>query len=38
MAAENGLGQMFVAGDNVEEMTDKVRRFKPDSERTWPSS
>ncbi|MDE2841843.1 MAG: LLM class flavin-dependent oxidoreductase [Chloroflexota bacterium] len=27
MAAENGLGQMFVAGDNVEEMTDKVRRF-----------
>ena len=27
MAAENGLGQMFVAGDNVDEMTDKVRRF-----------
>ncbi len=27
MAAENGLGQMFVAGDDVEEMTDKVRRF-----------
>ena len=27
MAAENGLGQMFVAGDDVEEMTAKVRRF-----------
>ena len=27
MAAENGLGQMFVAGDDVDEMTDKVRRF-----------
>ena len=27
MAAENGLGQMFVAGDNVDEMVDKVRRF-----------
>ena len=27
MAAENGLGQMFVAGDNVDEMTGKVRRF-----------
>ena len=27
MAAENGLGQMFVAGDDVEEMTGKVRRF-----------
>ena len=27
MAAENGLGQMFVAGDDVEAMTDKVRRF-----------
>ena len=27
MAAENGLGQMFVAGDDVREMTDKVRRF-----------
>ena len=27
MAAENGLGQMFVAGDDVVEMTDKVRRF-----------
>ena len=27
MAAENGLGQMFVAGDDVNEMTDKVRRF-----------
>ena len=27
MAAENGLGQMFVAGDDVEVMTDKVRRF-----------
>ena len=27
MAAENGLGQMFVAGDDVDEMTAKVRRF-----------
>ena len=27
MAAENGLGQMFVAGDDVDVMTDKVRRF-----------
>ena len=27
MAAENGLGQMFVAGDDVNEMTDKVKRF-----------
>ena len=27
MAAENGLGQMFVAGDDVEVMTGKVRRF-----------
>ena len=27
MAAENGLGQMFVAGDDVDLMTDKVRRF-----------
>ena len=27
MAAENGLGQMFVAGDDVDMMTDKVRRF-----------
>ncbi len=27
MAAENGLGQMFVAGDDVKVMTDKVRRF-----------
>ena len=27
MAAENGLGQMFVAGDNVDEMTAKVQRF-----------
>ena len=27
MAAANGLGQMFVAGDDVNEMTDKVRRF-----------
>ena len=27
MAAENGLGQMFVAGDDVDEMTGKVRRF-----------
>ena len=27
LAAENGLGQMFVAGDDVVEMTDKVRRF-----------
>ena len=27
MAAENGLGQMFVAGDDVEVMTDKVQRF-----------
>ena len=27
MAAENGLGQMFVAGDDVEEMTAKVQRF-----------
>ena len=27
MAAENGLGQMFVAGDDVDEMTSKVRRF-----------
>jgi alkanesulfonate monooxygenase SsuD/methylene tetrahydromethanopterin reductase-like flavin-dependent oxidoreductase (luciferase family) len=27
LAAENGLGQMFIAGDDVVEMTDKVRRF-----------
>ena len=27
LAAENGLGQMFVAGDDAMEMTDKVRRF-----------
>ena len=27
MAADNGLGQMFVAGDDVDVMTDKVRRF-----------
>ena len=27
LAAQNGLGQMFVAGDSVVEMTDKVRRF-----------
>ena len=27
LAAENGLGQMFVAGDDVVEMTNKVRRF-----------
>ena len=27
MAAENGLGQMFVAGDDVDEMTAKVQRF-----------
>ncbi len=27
MAAENGLGQMFVAGDDVDMMVDKVRRF-----------
>ena len=27
MAAENGLGQMFVAGDDVDEMVDKVQRF-----------
>ena len=27
MAAENGLGQMFVAGDDVNEMVGKVRRF-----------
>ena len=27
MAAENELGQMFVAGDDVDEMTAKVRRF-----------
>ena len=27
LAAENGLGQMFVAGDDVDEMISKVRRF-----------
>ena len=27
LAAENGLGQMFVAGDDVEEMIAKVQRF-----------
>ena len=27
LSAENGLGQMSVAGDDVDEMTDKVRRF-----------
>tara|TARA_Y100000588_G_scaffold93939_2_gene101695 strand:- start:10239 stop:11357 length:1119 start_codon:yes stop_codon:yes gene_type:complete len=27
MAAENGLGQMFVAGDDVDEMVAKVQRF-----------
>ena len=27
MAAENGLGQMFVAGDDLDEMTAQVRQF-----------
>ncbi len=27
LAAENGLGQMFVSGDNLDEMTDQVREF-----------
>ena len=27
LAAENGLGQMFVAGDDVDEMVAKVQRF-----------
>lgn len=27
LAAENGLGQMFVSGDNMEEMTAQVRQF-----------
>ena len=27
MAAENGLGQMFVAGAGLDEMTEQVRRF-----------
>ena len=27
MAAENGLGQMFVAGAGLDEMTAQVRRF-----------
>jgi alkanesulfonate monooxygenase SsuD/methylene tetrahydromethanopterin reductase-like flavin-dependent oxidoreductase (luciferase family) len=27
MAAENGLGQMFVSGDNFDEMTASVRQF-----------
>jgi len=27
LAAENGLGQMFVSGDNMEEMTTQVRQF-----------
>ena len=27
LAAENGLGQMFVSGDNLDEMTDQVRGF-----------
>ena len=27
MAAENGLGQMFVSSDNLDEMTDQVRQF-----------
>ena len=27
LAAENGLGQMFVAGDDVDEMISKVQRF-----------
>jgi alkanesulfonate monooxygenase SsuD/methylene tetrahydromethanopterin reductase-like flavin-dependent oxidoreductase (luciferase family) len=27
LAAENGLGQMFVANDDLEAMTDKVQRF-----------
>ncbi len=27
LAAENGLGQMFVSGDNLEEMTAQVRQF-----------
>lgn len=27
LAAENGLGQMFVTNDDLPEMTDKVRRF-----------
>ena len=36
MAAENGLGQMFVAGDDVDEMTDKVRRFNRIRKETRP--
>ena len=27
LAAENGLGQMFVSGANLDEMTDQVRQF-----------
>lgn len=27
LAAENGLGQMFVSGDNMDEMTAQVRQF-----------
>ena len=27
LAAENGLGQMFVSGDNLDEMTDQVQGF-----------
>ncbi len=27
LAAENGLGQMFVSGDNLDEMTAQVRQF-----------
>ena len=27
LAAENGLGQMFVAGDDLDAMTEKVRQF-----------
>jgi alkanesulfonate monooxygenase SsuD/methylene tetrahydromethanopterin reductase-like flavin-dependent oxidoreductase (luciferase family) len=27
LAAENGLGQMFVSGDNLDDMTNQVQRF-----------
>ena len=34
LAAENGLGQMFVAGDDLDEMTAQVRQFNDDPGRS----
>ena len=38
LAAENGLGQMFVAGDGLDEMTAQVRRFNKIRRRRWAAA